>query len=138
MLLILGALVLLLTARMFSVQFRVAYRSKCFESEGPVLLKRELTDGHGTGFSSPNLPPGWSINPFTGDIEGIAEAGERLYPCIRDDRSGGRQHHGILRGSPTFHQRPPFSVEGCETHHQHRFRIWDSFVFEQRELLDTY
>jgi hypothetical protein len=33
MLLILGALVLLLTARMFSVQFRVAYRSKCFESE---------------------------------------------------------------------------------------------------------
>ena len=45
--------------------------------EGPVLLKRELTDGHGNGFSSPNLPPGWSINPFTGDIEGIAEAGER-------------------------------------------------------------
>jgi hypothetical protein len=60
-----------------AVKLQVAYGSKCFASQGPVLLKREPTNGHGYGFSSPNLPPGWSIDPFTGDIEGIAEAGER-------------------------------------------------------------
>jgi hypothetical protein len=55
---------------------RVDYGSMCFEPDAHVLLKREPTDGHGCQFSSPNLPDGWSINPSTGDIEGIAEAGD--------------------------------------------------------------
>ena len=55
---------------------RVDYGSMCFEPDAPALLEREPADGHGCQFSSPNLPDGWSINPSTGDIAGIAEAGE--------------------------------------------------------------
>ena len=54
----------------------VDYGPMCFEPDAPVLLHREPTDCHGCQFSSPNLHDGWSINQLTGDIEGIAEAGE--------------------------------------------------------------
>jgi hypothetical protein len=55
----------------------VDYRSMSFEPDAHVLLQREPTDCHGCQFSSPNLRDGWSINFFTGDIKGIAEAGDQ-------------------------------------------------------------
>ena len=55
----------------------VDYRPMCFEPNAPVVLQREPTDCHGCQFSSPNLPDGWSINFFTGDITGPAEAGDQ-------------------------------------------------------------
>ena len=53
------------------VQTRVHYLSMCFKFEpgDEVLLEPQP-------FVSHNLPPGWSISRVTGEIKGIAKAGD--------------------------------------------------------------
>jgi hypothetical protein len=85
------------------VQERVEYGSMCFDPGTPVLLKRKPTDGHGQ-FSSPNLPDGWSIHPFTGDIEGIASGGE-----IGSIHVYATTEAGVVNATVSFEVAPRFT-----------------------------